>query len=178
MRRAMCIGFVLSVAVAAADDKGVEVTLGALKSRTPAGWEDVKTEKQFRLKEFKVPGADAKSAAELVVFGFNGAGGGFEANLQRWKGMFKPPEGKTIDEATKIDKFEVGKAKVTLVDITGTYLFKANPMAPKADPRPDHRMLMAFFDAEGGPFFIRLVGPEKTVTGQKKAFEELLKNFK
>jgi hypothetical protein len=175
-----CIGIGLlmfaAVAVAADDKKGVEITLDGLTSKTPADWEEVKTNKPFRKKEFNVPGPEGAKPAELVIF--EGVGGGLDANIQRWKGQFKPPAGTTIDEATKIDKLEAGKVKMTYVDITGTYLFKTNPMAPKAEERPEHRMLMVAFEGPQDLYFVRLVGPEKTVSGQKKAFDEWLKNFK
>ena len=55
------------------------------------------------------------------------SGGTVNDNIKRWKGMFQPPEGKTIDEATKQETFKVGKVDVTSVDVQGTYLDKFPP---------------------------------------------------
>jgi hypothetical protein len=113
----------------------------------------------------------------LIIFYFGeGGGGGIEANITRWKGMFDASDGKKPD--AKQEEMKVGDVKVTYLDLAGTYMFKPFPMAPKAEPRPNHRMIAVIFDSPKGPYFFRLVGPEKTVAHHKKAFDEWLKNFK
>jgi hypothetical protein len=166
---------------AAADDaKGTLVGIDGLSSRTPANWKETTSNRQFRYKEFALPKAEGdKADAELVIYFFEtGGGGGVKANIDRWKGQFQPPEGKKIDDVAKLDEFKVASVPVTYLDIQGTYLFKASPMAPQAEPRPNHRMLAAVFESPKGPYYIKLVGPEKTVTQHKKGFDEWLKNFK
>lgn len=162
------------------EKKGTVVTLDGLSSRTPADWEEIKTTRPFRFKEFKVPRVkDEERDAELIIFHFGeGGGGSVKDNMKRWKDMFQPPAGKSIDDATKVEEFKVGAVPVTYVDINGTYLFKVSPMAEKAEPRPKHRMLVVFFDSDKGPYFIRLVGPEKTIAQHKKGFDEWIKGFK
>jgi hypothetical protein len=150
-----------------------KVTIDGLSSQAPAGWKNVPTTSQLRYKQFSVPRVgDDKLDGELIIFFFGtGSGGGVSANLTRWKGMFE--NGKD-----KVDEFKAGDVKVTYLDITGTYLYKPNPMAPTAEPRPNHRMLAAIFESPKGPYYIRFVGPEKTITENKKGFDEWLKNFK
>lgn len=162
------------------NQRGALVSIDGLSSRAPAEWKEVNNPRQFRYKEFVLPrqGED-KLDAELIIFYFGeGGGGGVEANIARWKGMFEPPSGKTIDQVSKREEFKVGDVKVTYLDITGTYLYKPFPMAPQAERRPDHRMIAVVFESPKGPYFFRLVGPEKTVTHHKKAFDEWLRNFK
>ncbi|MCS7017005.1 MAG: hypothetical protein NZM42_12910 [Gemmatales bacterium] len=160
-------------------EAGTVVDLDGLKSRAPADWKDIPTTQQFRYKVFRVPGDKPELDAELVIFYFGeGGGGGVEENIKRWKNMFQPPEGKSIDEVTKISEFKVGEVPVVYVDIQGTYLFRPFPAAPKAEPRKDHRMISVIFRSPKGPYFIRLVGPEVTVSKHQKAFDEWLKNFK
>ena len=61
----------------------------------------------------------------------------------------------------------------------GTYMFKARPMDPSpGEPRPNHRMLAAVLPTPQGNYFIRLVGPDKTVSAAKKDFVAWLKAFK
>jgi len=163
----------------AGHDQGIVVDLDGLKSRTPADWKEVPTTQQFRYKVFRIPGDKAELDAELVIFYFGeGGGGGVEENIKRWKNMFLPPEGKTIDEVTKISEFKVGEVPVVYVDIRGTYLFRPFPAAPKAEPRKDYQMISVIFRSPKGPYFIRLVGPEVTVTKHQKRFDEWLKSFK
>lgn len=163
----------------AGQEQGTVVDLDGLKSRAPARWKEIPTTQQFRYKVFRIPGEKAELDAELVIFYFGeGGGGGVQENIKRWKNMFEPPAGKTIDEVTTVSEFRVGEVPVVYVDIRGTYLFRPFPAAPKAEPRKDHRMISVIFRSSKGPYFIRLVGPEVTVTKHQKEFDEWLKNFK
>src|SRR5947209_1813869 len=108
---------------AAADDKGTVVDLGGLKSTAPASWKKEEAGNTMRAYQFVVPKADGdKEDAALTVFYFGpGGGGGVQANLDRWKGQFEPPAGKTIAEASKVEKIKVGEVPVTYLDVQGTY---------------------------------------------------------
>lgn len=178
-------GVILCGAALAADDKGVVVELGGLKSKAPASWKEVEPtaiQKQGgRIKAFTVPRVgDGKADADVLIFYFGGQGGSVRENVQRWKGMFVPPEGKNIDDVTKTEEMKVGAASLTYVDIQGTYKYKKAPFVPdaQAELRPHHRMIAVYFDCKDGPYFIRFVGPERTVEQNKKAFDDWLKAFK
>jgi hypothetical protein len=158
---------------------GTPVTLDGLTSKAPANWKELPST-PMRFKQFQIPRAEGdKYDAELVVFFFGpGQGGGADANLTRWKGMFVPPTGKTIDEVAKVETFKVGGADVTTLDLHGTYKWKPAPMAPNEELRPDHRMIGVVFASPQGPYFMRFVGPEKTVAKNKKDFDRWLRGFK
>jgi hypothetical protein len=160
---------------AGAGDKGTVVTLSSLKSTTPANWKSQEPANKFRAYQFKV------DDAELVIFYFGeGSGGSPADNIKRWNDMFVPPEGKTIDDVSKVEKLKVGPAELTYLDVHGTYLSKNPPFDPKAkvERKANYRRLGVYFACEGGPYFIHLTGPAKTVEQNKKAFDEWLKNFK
>jgi hypothetical protein len=154
------------------------VELGGLKSTPPPSWKETPTTSTMRLKQFTLPGK--KGDAELVVFFFGqGQGGGAQANLDRWKGQFQPPAGKTVDQVSKVSTTKIASAKATILDIQGTYLFKASPMAPgPGEPRPDHRMLAVQLETDKGNYYLKLVGPAATVEQHKKEFDGWLKGFK
>ena len=44
--------------------------------------------------------------------------------------------------------------------------------------KPDYKMVGVIFDCPKGPYYVRLVGPAKTVGEYKKGFDEWLKAFK
>jgi hypothetical protein len=94
--------------------------------------------------------------------------------------MLLPPDGKAIDDVAKVDKMKVAGHDVTYLDVQGTYLHKDQPFNPNAavEKRPDYRMLAVVYEAPKGPYYIRVVGPAKTVESHKKAFDNWLKNFK
>jgi hypothetical protein len=172
----------LSVRVSAADDKGVAVSLGGREARAPLSWKQEETTRPPRVYQFSLPKVEGDNAdAELAIFyfGSNGAGS-VSDNLKRWKGMFIPPEGKSIDEATKIARFKTAGEEVTYADIQGTYKFKARPFDPNAkeELKPDYRMLGVIFGTPKGPYYVRLVGPAKTVEHNKLGFDDWLKSFK
>jgi hypothetical protein len=163
------------------DQKGAVVEIDGLKSAVLPEWKPKDVTSKFRTHHFIIPHvADDKTDAELIIFFFGpGGGGSAEANIERWKGMFIPPEGKKIEDVTKVENFKVGNVNVTYLDVQGTYKFKERPdPTAKEELRPDHRMLSVFFESPKGPYFFRLVGPAKTVTENKKAFEDWVKAFK
>ena len=168
------VALALGAAACSAQNQGTVVTIDGLSSRTPADWKEVKPTRPLRAKEFHLPRQGGDPAdAEVVIS--ERVGGGAEANIKRWQNQFRPPDGKTIDEVTKIDKFKVGAVSVIYVDITGTY---TDPFAKKPEPQANYRMIAVFFESPNGPYTIRMIGPEKTVAHHKKGFDEWLKNFK
>jgi len=161
---------------------GPVVTIDGLSSRAPESWKESPAGGPMRVRQFTLPRVAGESRdAELIVFFFGtGGGGDAESNVARWKTLFEPPAGKTIDQVSKVETFKVGAVKVTTFDVTGTFLFRARPMDPpqSAEKRPGHRMIGVVFESPKGPYFMRLVGPEKTVTHYKPGFDTWLKAFK
>lgn len=159
---------------------GTPVTLDGLTSNAPAAWKETPTGSSMRFKQFTVPKVKGdEHDAELVIFYFGpGQGGAADANMARWKGMFVPPEGKKIDDVSKVETIQVNGVKTTILDVRGTYKWKPAPMAPQEELRPNHRMIGVVFESEKGPYFMRFVGPEKTVDKNKKDFDRWLRGFK
>ena len=168
----------ISIALALTLAAATPVELGGLKSTPPDTWKDVAVASPMRLKQFTVPGKDGE--AELVVFFFGqGQGGDTQANLDRWKKQFEPPAGKTLEDVSKVSTVKLATAKATVLDVKGTYQWKASPMAPgPAEPRANHRMLAVVLETPKGNYYIKLVGPEKTVEKNKKGFDGWIKGFK
>ena len=178
MKPAAALLLGLAVLTARADEKGAEVNLDGLKSKTPAGWKEETPSNRLRWMQFRVPKAEGDEAnGELYLT--KGISGSKEDNLKRWKGQFLPPTGKKIDDVTKVEDIKVAGCDVMYVDIQGTYLEGA-PMAPAAmkKRRPNYRMLAVQFEGPSDVYHIKFTGPAKTVAEQKKAFDEWLKGFK
>jgi hypothetical protein len=181
---ALAWGFGLRPAGAADSDKkdegkGAVVELDGLSSRTPASWKEEEPSNQMRLAQFKLPKVkDDKEDAQVIIF--KGISGSAQQNIERWKGQFQPPEGKTIDDIAKVKEMKVGDATVSYLDIHGTYLDKFPPFAPNAKviKRPGYRMLAVQFEAKSNPYHIKLTGPADTVEHYKQGFDDWLQNFK
>jgi hypothetical protein len=159
--------------------KGAVVDLDGLKSTTPGDWKEEAPSNRMRYMQFRLPKkGDDKEDAELIIF--KGLGGGSKANIDRWKGMFIPPEGKTIEDVSKVVEIKIGDRPAAYLDIQGTYEFSAQPFNPqsKKERKPNYRMLAIYFDGPDNPYQIKLTGPAKTVEAYKKGFEEWVKSCK
>jgi hypothetical protein len=180
------LGFALAVAFAfagkslnAEENSGAIIEFDGLKSAAPADWKEEKVSSKMRLKQFRLPKTgDDKADAELVIF--RGITGSAKENIQRWKGQFQPPEGKKIEDVSKVTEMKISGAEATYLDVSGSYLFKMRPFDADEKPqlRPDYRMLAVQFEATKTIYHIKLFGPVKTVEHYKKGFDEWLKAFK
>ena len=167
---------------ARAEDKGTVTEIDGLKSTAPAAWKQAKATNEMQVHVFTIPKGDGdKYDAQLTVFFFgSGGGGGSKANLDRWKGMIKPAEGTKAEDAFKTTDMKVGEIKVTILEGNGDYVHKARPFDQndKGELRTNYRLVGVIFESPNGPYFMRMVGPQKTMEANKKAFEGWLKNFK
>jgi hypothetical protein len=162
---------------------GEAIDLGGLKSKIPDGWKLLEPSNKLRKYQISIPKAEGdKDNTELVVFFFGAGGGGeTEANITRWKSQFIAPEGKTIDQVSKVEKYKVGKdADVVCLDISGTYKYKFPPNDPRAKEqrKENYRRFNVIFDTDKGAYFITLTGPAKTMQKNKEAFDGWIKAFK
>jgi hypothetical protein len=165
--------------VSADDKKGTVVDLDGLKSTAPADWKEEEPSNRMRYAQFKLPPKEGdKEPAELVIF--KGLGGSSKQNIQRWKDQFVPPDGKTIDDVSKVAEFKVKGQDAFYLDVAGTYKFKFPPFDPNAKEqrKANYRMLAIHFEGPKEVYHIKLTGPAKTVEAAKKGFEEWFKAFK
>ncbi len=157
---------------------GTPVKIDDFSSTAPASWKE-QPPRPMRHKSFTIPAASGdQHDAEVVIFFFGpGGGGGVEENLTRWKGMFTPPEGKKIEDVSKVETIKVNGVETTILDVRGTYN-PSMPGGPAAGPRANSRMISVIFASPKGPYFMRFVGPEKTIEKNKKDFDKWLRGFK
>jgi hypothetical protein len=158
-----------SVTVLAESAAGVRWT-------APAGWTN-EGSRPMRAATYTIaPAAGDKAAAECGVYFFGpGQGGTVEANLERWKGQFKGPDGK-IAPAQVANRTVHGLA-VTIIDTAGEYSGMGGPMAASSAPVPGYRLLGAIVAGPGGNMFVKFTGPAKTVAANQQKFELLLSSF-
>lgn len=166
----------LVAAGATAQDKGVAVEWGGVKSTTPAGWKEETPSNKMRLAQFKLAKEKGDPEdAELALFASPG-GGTVDANLERQVKKFELAK----DAKPALSKVKIGKNEATYQDITGTLLKKFPPFDPNAKVTKveNYRQIYVIFDAKDAVYSLTLLGPAKTVEKHKKEFDEWLKNFK
>ena len=146
---------------------------------TPDGWKPVATSSSMRVAQFSLPRAtgDAQDA-ELVVYYFGGTGGTVEANIARWVGQMQQPDGRPSSAVLKRQSRTINGLKVTMVDVSGTYVAEMTPGSPARHNSPNFQLRAAVIETANGPYFIKLTGPAKTVAASEKAFEAFLASVK
>ncbi|MFQ5603641.1 MAG: hypothetical protein ACE5HS_10275 [bacterium] len=152
---------------------------GVVSWTMPAGWIKETSNSPFRKAQYRLPKVQGDPEdASCILFYFQGEGGGVEANIRRWYSQFTQPDGRTSEEVARVTKTKVNNLNQTIIDLTGTYLFKTRPLARTHTEKPGFRMLASIIETSAGPYFIKLVGPEKTVAWWKDSFYEFTKSFK
>lgn len=158
-------------------------TLRTITVTVPEGWKTIEPSSSMRVAQFALPKvAGDKEDAELVVFNFGpGQGGGVQANLDRWYGQFKQPDGSSTKDKSKTAKKKTPDGmEVTVVDVSGTYVAPKRIGDPGAGTfnEPNYRMLAAIVAATDSDYFFKLVGPAKTVAKWSKSFDDFVVSVK
>ena len=155
----------------AAKDESKEVTFKAITLNVPSKWKQEEPSNNLRLGQFKLPPEEGdKPVTELVISAFGGDGGGVDQNFKRWVDQFTPDARKV-----KLTSGECKQGKYYVNDITGTYLQSTGgPFAGgKKTPMPGYRSISVVLAVpEKGVYFLRLTGPEKTVTAAAESFRK------
>ena len=141
----------------------------------PGNWEAKEPRSRIVEYEFETPKAEGDEFPGRVTV--MGAGGGVEANIDRWKGQFKSDEG---DVKADVKELKVADQAVHVVNIKGVYLDKPGPFVPgPGTERPNYRMLGAIITTkEAGQYFVKLYGPEKTIAAAEPGFMKMVEGLK
>jgi hypothetical protein len=188
MRRIAIVALAALLGATAAQAAGKSATarrmaLPDVTGTVPAGWTTVPRggmSARFRLAQYRLPRAAGDPVdPEVIVYYFGPGGGGtVPANLERWKGQFESPAG----QAAKTTERTRDGLRITTIDLHGTYKERATPMSASFTPRANYRMLAAAVETTRpggqGPYWIRLVGPAKSVAAQKSAWDSFLASLR
>lgn len=148
---------------------------GELKLKASASWTRKRPQTAIVEHEFAAGPAKGDTAeGRLTVMA---AGGGVEANIDRWIGQFTQPDGGSTRDRAKIKKLKVAGEDVHLVDISGTFKDQRGPVAPAVE-RPKYRMLGAIIATKSlGNYFIKFYGPERTIAENEPAFVAMIEGL-
>lgn len=144
-----------------------------------AGWLELPVTSDMRAASYVLPKVEGDAEdAELVVFFFRGQGGGVEANLNRWFSQFQQPDGRPSSEVAQVTRREVNGFPVHEVDLTGTYVAETRPGSGQRVNKPGSRLLGAIIETSAGPFFLKLVGPDATVSAARERLRAFVDTFR
>ncbi|RMG51475.1 MAG: hypothetical protein D6723_10525 [Acidobacteria bacterium] len=153
---------------------------GKLVFEAPPGWLVQSPQTGMRVAQYELPRAEGDSEnASLVVYYFGpGQGGSVEANLKRWMHQMEQPDGRPSEERARIEKMTVNGLNVTLLDLTGTYRAEIMPGHGARYHKPSFRMRAGVIETPRGPYFVKLVGPERTVNRWDEAFMAFIRSMR
>jgi hypothetical protein len=141
-----------------------------LQLKVAENWQKKKPQNNIIEYEFAAPKAEGDETDGRITL--MGAGGSVEANIERWTGQFEQPDG--APAKAKVTQQKVAGCDVHLLDISGTFKDKP-PFSGTEVKRPGYRMFAAIIASkEQGNYFIKLYGPQRTVTENEKAFSQMI----
>lgn len=161
----------------AADPTPVKVN--GQSATPPADWKSEKPSNRLRSYQFKLSsGVAGMAEAEVAIYPESSPDP--KRNHPRWLATFDPPEGKTIEDASKVTTSEQPGAKLVRLDVTGTWKYKERPQDPKSklELRPEWRVIWVIVEGKEEATHVRLAGPAATVAKHEKAFDAWLKALK
>src|SRR4029078_6868332 len=150
----------------------------SLKFTVPAGWVEEERTSSMRIAQYRLPKAvgDTEDASLVLYYFGQGQGGSTAANVERWVGQMKQTDGNAVKDA-KQEQFETNGLKVTTVDVSGTYVAETAPGSGTFHNNAGYRLRAAVVETPNGSYFVKLVGPEKTVAQWNESFLSYLKSF-
>ena len=154
-------------------------TKSSLKFTVPPGWIEEERTSAMRVAQYKLPRAegDTENGSVVLYYFGPGQGGSTAANIERWVGQMKQADGGSSKAVAKEDRFEVNGLKIATVDVAGTYAAETMPGSGTFENKPGYRLLAAVVETPNGPYFLKLIGPEKTLIRWNESFLAFVKSF-
>jgi len=151
----------------------------SLKFTVPPGWIEEERTSSMRIAQYRLPKAegDTEDGSVVLYYFGQGQGGSTAANIERGVGQMKQAEGGSSKAIAREESFDLNGLKVTTVDVAGTYVAETTPGSGTFENKPGYRLRAAVVETPNGPYFLKLVGPEKTVARWNESFLRFLKSF-
>lgn len=157
---------------------------GELRYKTPEAWITEKPTSNMRVAQYRLPKAEGDSEdASVVLYYFGqGQGGTAQANIDRWINQMQQPDGHPSKERAKAETRTVNGLQVTTVDVVGTYSGGMGPggMAPAGETsgnKSNYRLRAAIVETPKGSYFVKLTGPQKTVSHWDQGYNDYINSF-
>ncbi|MCG3199528.1 MAG: hypothetical protein GHCLOJNM_04046 [bacterium] len=148
---------------------------GTIHFRIPENWSETKPATMMRALQVSIPPASGDEQAGEIAF-FASIGGSAQDNLDRWIGQFSQPDGSDSKAKAKIEDLEGEHHKFKLLDLSGTMLASSMPGAVATPERAGWRLLGSIIETPSGPWFLKGVGPEKTMAAAREPFIEMCRS--
>ena len=154
-------------------------TSGDLHYKAPADWVTAPPTSKMRVAQFKLPKADGDSEdGELVLYYFGAnQGGSPQANIDRWISQMQQADGVSSKDKAKTENLTVNGLKVSAVDVSGRYTAEMAPGSGTFYDNANYRLRAAVIETPKGNYYVKLVGPAKTIGRWEQSFTDYLKSL-
>ena len=132
---------------------------------------------QYRLPKTEGAGDESEDASLVLYYFGAGQGGSVQANVDRWIAQMEQPGGGSSKDKAKTETLTVNGLKVTMVDVAGTYTAEMSPGSSTHYNKPGFRLRAALVETPKGAYYVKLVGPEKTVSRWDQSFRDYVNSF-
>lgn len=152
---------------------------GSLKFSAPSGWVEEKPGSSSRVAQYKLPkvAEDREDASAILYYFGQGQGGGSAANIERWINQMKQPDGSASKDKAKEENLTLNGLKVTTVAVGGTYTAEMAPGSGTFHNDANYRLRAAVIETPKGSYYLKVVGPDKTMAKWDGSVTEFLKSL-
>lgn len=170
-----------AAAMAKVELGGTPVTLAGITFTPPTAWKDLGPSGMRKADYCFGPTGSDKDSATVTAFYFGpSGGGGIDANINRWIGQMKLPDGADPEKAITREEMMVDGMKVHTVQLPG--IFNASMGGPMMGgntlPKDNYLMSAVVLEAPQGNVFFKMTGPKETATQMNVAFKAMLAGIK
>ena len=156
------------------------VTMPGVSFTPDTGWIREEPTSDHRMIQYRLQGDRTQVGdARLVVYHFGAGGAGStDANITRWAGQFRQPDGRSTIDVAGRDEFEVNGIPVRTIAIEGTYVAAVTPGSEEHLNRPHRGLRAAVVLTDAGPYYFKVVGPVETVDRWTASLAEMIASLK
>jgi len=172
MNRLLVVLFLFVTGATAA--QGARFAALGFTAPVPSQWQTQAPASNFRLAQYRVPGAAGDGESVVFYFG-KGQGGTVAANIQRWSSQFTGADGRSVTPKTQV--MTVNGLPVTTVELNGSYA-RGVGSGPQGEARSNQTLLVAVIETDQGNVTLQLHGPRDTVAAHRKGFEAMVRGFR
>jgi hypothetical protein len=164
--RTLFVAAILGAATASLTGASVQAPKATLRFNAPAAWVSKTPSSSMRLAEYTLPkvASDPEDATVTVFFFGATQGGNVQANIDRWISQMAQPDGRSSNDLAKtMSAATTSDLKLTVVDVSGTFVAEVAPGSTEHFNKPGFRQLAVYIETPGGPYFVKALGPAATI---------------
>jgi len=142
------------------------------------GWKEEPPANSMRHRQYVLPAVEGDTRdASLVVFYVQGGMGPVETNFDRWANQLVQPDGSNSRDKASTAVERRGNYTFSTMEVSGNFQAPDPPGSDNMVNLPDQVMLGCIIEGPIGPYYLKLLGPRKTVEHWRASYQNFLKTI-